>query len=124
MWKKNLFHLRKDNEEVFDPEVSYLNATGALIYLTNYTRSDISFATNLLERFSSSLTQRHWNKIKHVFRYLRETTNSDLFYFRWSKKEMIGYVGVVYLSDPHKGRYQTWYVFTCGGTMISWRSQK
>ncbi|XP_021751847.1 uncharacterized protein LOC110717451 [Chenopodium quinoa] len=29
-----------------------------------------------------------------------------------------------YLSDPHNGRSQTGYVFTYGGTAISWRSMK
>lgn len=28
------------------------------------------------------------------------------------------------MSDPHKGRSQTGYLFTCGGTAISWRSTK
>ncbi|CAA7049826.1 unnamed protein product [Microthlaspi erraticum] len=32
--------------------------------------------------------------------------------------------GLIYLSDPHKARSQTGYVFTIGGTAVSWRSQK
>ena len=83
--KKDPFCLRKNNEEVFDPEVPYLSTIGAFMYLANYTRPDIAFANNLLERFSSHCTQRHWNRIKHVFRYLRETTNLSLFYSRGSK---------------------------------------
>lgn len=37
---------------------------------------------------------------------------------------MNGFAGAEYLLDPHKGRSQTEYVFTIGGTSISWRSQK
>ena len=37
---------------------------------------------------------------------------------------MIGYADASYLSDPHKIRSQTGYMFTCKGTLISWRSQK
>ena len=37
---------------------------------------------------------------------------------------MTGYADAGCLSDPHKPRSQTGYVFTCGGTVISWRSQK
>ena len=37
---------------------------------------------------------------------------------------MIGFADAGYLSDPHKARSQTGYVFTRGGTAISRRSQK
>ena len=37
---------------------------------------------------------------------------------------MLGYADVGYLSDPHKGRSQTGYMFNCNGTAISWRSVK
>nr|GEZ69067.1 retrovirus-related Pol polyprotein from transposon TNT 1-94 [Tanacetum cinerariifolium] len=53
----------EEDEDVLGPEVPYLSAIGALIYLTNYTRPDISFAINLLSRLSSSPTKRHWNGI-------------------------------------------------------------
>ncbi|CAL9013240.1 unnamed protein product [Prunus brigantina] len=39
-------------------------------------------------------------------------------------KRIVGYADAGYLSDPHQGRSQTGYVFTCGGTAISWRSTK
>ena len=37
---------------------------------------------------------------------------------------MLGFADAGYLSDPHKARSQTGYVFKCGDTAISWRSQK
>ncbi|GJW57438.1 retrovirus-related pol polyprotein from transposon TNT 1-94, partial [Tanacetum coccineum] len=49
----------EEDEDVLGPEVPYLSAIGALMYLTNYTRLDISFAVNLLARFSLSPTKRH-----------------------------------------------------------------
>ena len=94
------------------------------MYLANCTRPDISFAVNLLARFSSSPTQRHWNKIKHVFRYLQGTIDLGLFYPNNTNGEIVGFADAGYLSDPHKARSQTGYVFTVGGTAISWRSQK
>ena len=47
-----------------------------------------------------------------------------LFYSNESKKKLVGYADVGHLSDPHKARSQTGYVFTGEGTAISWRSQK
>ncbi|MFS7999224.1 putative RNA-directed DNA polymerase [Helianthus anomalus] len=112
------------NEEVLGPEVPYLSAIGALMYLTNCTRPDISFAVNLLARFSSAPTKRHWNGVKHIFRYLRGTVDLGLFYPNDSKEGLVGYADAGYLSDPHKAKSQTGYVFMNGGTAISWRSQK
>lgn len=122
--KNDPFRPCEDNEEVLGPEVPYLSAIGALMYLANCTRPDISFAVNLLARFSSSPTKRHWNGIKHIFRYLRGTVDLGLFYSNNSKQELIGYADAGYLSDPHKAKSQTGYVFMNGGTAISWRSQK
>ena len=94
------------------------------MYLANYTRPDISFSVNLLSRYSFSPTQRHWNEVKHVLRYLQGTMNMGLFYPKIPKLELIGYADAGYLSDPHHGRSQTGYLFTSGDTTISWRSVK
>ena len=37
---------------------------------------------------------------------------------------MLGYADARYLSDPHKGRSQTGYMFNCNDIAISWRSIK
>jgi len=121
---KDPFRPKEEDEEILGPEVPYLSAIGALMYLANCTRPDISFAVNLLARFSSSPTRRHWNGIKHIFRYLQGTIDLGLYYPYDSRPEMIGYADAGYLSDPHKAKSQTGYVFTCGGTAISWRSMK
>ena len=56
---KDLFRPQEDNEEIIGPEVPYLSAIGALMYLANNTRPDIAFAVNVLARCSSAPTQRH-----------------------------------------------------------------
>ena len=89
------------------------------MYLASHTRPDICFAVNLLSRLSSCPTQRHWNGIKHVLRYLQ-----GLFYTKHNKDGLVGFADAGYLSDPHHARSQTGYVFTHGGTAISWRSMK
>ena len=77
---KDPFKLKNENEELLGHEVTYLSAIGALMYLANYTRSDIAFSVNLLARYSLASTKSHWNKIKHVLRYLRGTCDMRLFY--------------------------------------------
>ena len=47
-----------------------------------------------------------------------------LFYSNNCSPNIVGYADTGYLSDPHKARSQTDYVFICGGTVISWKSTK
>jgi hypothetical protein len=102
--KKDHFRSKKDHKEILGPEVPYLSAIGALMYLVNCTQPDIAFSVNLLTRYSSAPTRRHWNKVKHVLCYLRETTEMGLFYSRCSNSQLVGYADASFLSDPHKGR--------------------
>ncbi|KAJ9554079.1 hypothetical protein OSB04_018124 [Centaurea solstitialis] len=122
--KKDPFRPHENEEELLGPEVPYLSAIGALMYLANNTRPDISFLVSLLARFSSSPTRKHWNGVKHVFRYLQGSVDKGLFYANNSGHQLFGYADAGYLSDPQKCRSQTGYLFTSGGTAILWRSTK
>ena len=114
----------ENGEELLGPQVPYLIAIDVLMYLANCTRLNVVFSINLLTRYSSAPTQRHWNCIKHILRYLQGTTNMGQFYLNKSKQQLFGYADAEYLSDSHKARSQTGYVFNCNGTAISWRSFK
>ena len=57
--KKDSFRPYEKDEELLGPEVPYLSAIGALMYLANYTCPDIAFFVNLLARYSSTPTRRH-----------------------------------------------------------------
>ena len=116
---KDPFRPQEKNEELLGPEVPYLSAIGALIYLTNTTSPGITFSVNVLARYSSALTRRHWNGIKHILRYLKGTTDMGLFYGNDCNPNLVGYADVGYLSGPHKALSQKSYMFTCGGTVIS-----
>ena len=57
---KDPFRPKEENEKLLGPEVPYLSAIGALMYLANCTRLDIAFSVNLLARYSSAPTLRQW----------------------------------------------------------------
>ncbi|KAL0396167.1 UNVERIFIED_CONTAM: hypothetical protein Scaly_0065100 [Sesamum calycinum] len=124
---KDPFRPPAHNDEILGPEVLYLSAIGALMYLANNTRSDIAFSVNLLARFSSTPTKRHWNGIKHILRYLHGTSDMGLYFERREDAKannLVGYSDAGYLSYPHKAISQSGYVFMYYGTAISWRSTK
>ena len=77
--KNDSFRSCENDEELLGPEIPYLSVIGALMYLANCIRPDIAFSANLLARYSSTPTRRHWNGIKHILRYLRGTTDMGLF---------------------------------------------
>ena len=49
---------------------------------------------------------------------------ADIPYSQNSCDVLVGFADAGYLSDPHKGRFQTGYILTMGNTAISWRSTK
>ncbi|KAL0413577.1 UNVERIFIED_CONTAM: Retrovirus-related Pol polyprotein from transposon TNT 1-94 [Sesamum radiatum] len=121
------FHPPVHNDEILGPEVPYLSAIGAFMYLANNTRPDVAFSVNLLARYSSTPTKRHWNGVKHILHYLRGTSDMGLYSKRREDVKatnLVGYLDAGYLSDPYKAISQSGYVFMYGGTAISWRSTK
>ena len=77
---KDPFRPKEEDEEVLGPEVPYLSAIGALMYLANCTRPDIAFAVNLLARYNAAPTRRHWVGVKTILRYLQGTQDLGLLY--------------------------------------------
>jgi hypothetical protein len=121
---KDPFRPRKEGEELLGSGYPYLSAIGALMYLANGTRPDIAFVVNLLSRFSSAPTKRHWSGIKRILRYLRGTIDLGLYFRKKQDLSIIGLTDAGYLFDPHNALSQTGYVFLSGGTTVSWKSAK
>jgi len=116
---KDPFRPRSDDEKPLGPEVPYLSAIGALMYLANCARPDIAFTVNLLARHSANPTRRHWVGVKTILRYLNGTQDLGLYFLKNQDLRLVGYADAGYLSDLHNARSQTSFVFLCGGTAIS-----
>ena len=72
-------------------ESYYQSAVGSLLYLSMKTRPDITFAVSLTARFCSKPTTQHLTAIKHIFRYLRKTTNYGLLFRKSNSKSITGF---------------------------------
>ena len=54
--KRDPFCSKENEEEILDPEVLYLSAISALLYLAQCIRPNISFVVNLLDEYNNTLT--------------------------------------------------------------------
>jgi hypothetical protein len=80
---------------------------------------------NLLARYSSAPTMRHWQGLKHILRYLSGTRDFGLYYQHNHKDStLVGYSDAGLMSDPVHRRSQSGYCFMMNGAAISWASRK
>ena len=127
--ESDVFGPRMKDEDKLGDGYPYREIIGALLYLANGSRPDISFAVSVLARYTSEPTIRHWRGIKQIFRYLAGTIDLSLTYIKGNNSPITltglsGFADAGYLSDPHKAKSQSGYVFNFAGAAISWRSTK
>jgi hypothetical protein len=99
--------------------VPYSSAVGSLMYAMVCTRPDIAHAVEVVRRHMKNLGKEHWEEVKWILKYLRGTTTHALC-FGGSNTFLQGYVDSDTTSDKHSKRSTTGYVFTIGGTTVSW----
>jgi len=63
-----------EDSELFDATL-YQSAVGMLLYLSGWTRPDITFAVSNVATFCSKPTKEHWVAVKRILRYLNGTMN-------------------------------------------------
>lgn len=102
----------------------YQSAVGSLLYLSNWTRPDITFAVNTVAKFNSNPTEEHWKAVKRIMRYLKGTSDHGIMYTKDSKGNIIGYCDADWAGDINDRKSTSGYAFTLAGAPISWRSKK
>ena len=103
-------------------KVPYASAVGSLIYAMVYTRPDIAHSVGVVSRYMRNPGKEHWMAVKWILRYLRGTTNQALC-FGDSNIALQGYVDADMEGDKDNRRSTSGYVFTVGGTTVSWVSK-
>ncbi|GJW75533.1 hypothetical protein Tco_0134903 [Tanacetum coccineum] len=68
-------------------ETKYCSMIGTLMYLTS-SRPDIVHATCLCTRYQAKPIEKHLKEVKRIFRYLRGTVNTGLWYTKDSGFEL------------------------------------
>ncbi|KAE8702283.1 Squamosa promoter-binding protein 2 [Hibiscus syriacus] len=122
------FRLSKDQSPKTEEEhahmvkVPYASAIGSLMYAMVCTRPDIAHVVGVVSRYMNNPGKVHWEAVKWILRYLRGTTNKALC-FKGGDTILTGYVDADLAGNVDIRMSTTGYVYTLGGTAVSWVSQ-
>ena len=99
---------------------------GSLLYLTNQTRPDIMWITNVLSRFMNDPTVEHFRAGKRVLRYLQQTKSLRLFFTSTSNTTLVGETDADRSGDVNDRGSSTGYYFKLGdiGGSVIWPVRK
>jgi hypothetical protein len=103
-------------------KVPYSLTIGNLMYAMVCTRPDIAHAMGVVSRYMNNPGKEHWETVKWILKYLRGTATHALC-FEGLDIVLQGYVDSDMAGDKDRRRSTTGYVFTVGGTPISWISK-
>lgn len=119
--KLNTLKSTKEEQEK-ELEIPYQEAIGSLIYASQISRPDISFAVNALSSFNRNPSKAHWSAVKRIFRYLRGTTNYKLEYNKSGNRSIECYSDADWGNRSDR-RSITGSCFKLQGGLISWFSK-
>lgn len=68
----------KEQEEMAN--VPYQTLVGCLLWISNWTRPDIAYATSCISQYLTNPGLAHWSAAKRVLRYLKGTSDLALVY--------------------------------------------
>ena len=104
------------------PRIPYSSPVGSLMYSMVCTRPDIAHAMEVVRRYMNNPGKEHWKVVQWILTYLRGTRSHALC-FGGSNNVLQGYVDADMAGDKYNKRRTTGYVFSVGGTTVSWISK-
>ncbi len=102
---------------------SYQSVVKSLMYVMLEIRSDIAYSISVISRYVFNSTQTHWQAIKRIFRYLRDTYQMKLI-FRERLRRLKDYTNSNWADDQDIRRFIFEYVFNVSSEIISWFSKR
>ena len=109
----------------------YASIVGMLLYLSNNTRPDITFAVSQVARFTSKPKKSHAVAVQTILRYLQRTSDKGIivapdntFNIKcWVDADFAGLYNREPDSSPNSARSRYGYITTFGGVPVYWKSQ-
>ncbi|XP_059638633.1 secreted RxLR effector protein 161-like [Cornus florida] len=104
-------------------QLEYSRIIGSLMYVMYCTRPDIAFAVGTLSKYTSNPGKEHWNALLRILKHLKGTMDYGLHYGKFPAV-IEGYSNATWNSDREDSLSVTAWIFTLGGTTISWKSKR
>ena len=115
--------LSKDDDELkIIARIPYASTVGSLMYTMICMRPDIAHVVRAVSKYMANPGKQHWEAVKWILRYLKGTKEVGLCYRRGSQT-LQGFIDTDLGRDADTRRSMTGYVYTIGGTAVSWISQ-
>ena len=80
-------------------KIPYQNAVGALLYLVQATRPDLTYAVSSVSRYNNAYDESNWVAVKRIMCYLHCTRDYNLKYSRDTSTEAFGYCDASWAAD-------------------------
>jgi hypothetical protein len=109
--------------EPFPDHTLFCSTVGALQYLS-ITRPDIAFAVNRLSQFMHKPTQTHWQSVKRLLQYLKNTIQFGLHIYRSSCHTLHAFCDADWVGNKDDRRSTGSFCIFLSKNLISWSCRK
>lgn len=120
---ENFNHLEKNPGNLLTTHHSYCALIGALLWLSNGTRPDITFAVNWLSSFMNNPTDTHWKAEVCVLVYARNTANFSIT-LGGQDKTLTAHLDSGWAKCYEDCHSTTGFIFFFGKSPVSWKSKR
>lgn len=120
-------HLSDANTES-NIKLPYKELIGCLMYIMLGSRPDLSFCITYFSQFQKCFKIEHWNYLKSVLRYLKQTENYGLKYVKSGdsrvQHQLHAYADSDFASNPNDRKSITGYLIKLNKNVICWKTKK
>lgn len=113
-----------NSNEQIENNIPYRELVGNLMFISTVSRPDITYATSYLSRFLDKPNRSAWKEGKRILRYLKETIDYGLRYYKSEKQEIETYSDADWATNHIDRRSTSGSVTFYCDNAISWFSRK
>lgn len=115
--------LKKNINPLLTTKHPYCSLIGALLWLSNGTRPDITYAVNRRSSFMSNPTDVHWKAAQRVLIYARDTSSLSIT-LGGHDLTLSGHSDSDWAEQREDRRSTTGFLFCLGSSPVSWKSRR